>query len=367
MPNRNLFKQILEATRDVWDRPGTKPSVRENFAAVLNCGTAALGWEIYASNHEEKRCYHRCRSRFCPSCGYRATMHWLAEMDASLPDIAYCGVVFTMPRELWSIFRENRHLLHDLPALGASVIQHWAKAKYNANVLIMVVTHTFGGDLKFNTHLHILVSAGGLVEADGRWLTRLVLEKHALMRAWRSAVINHLRSALRARVLKSNLSVGELTKVLHKDRYPKWITFLDGITSKAHFLRYAARYVRRPPIASWRLREVTDEEVEFVAKDTKAKQFVLKRVPLPQFIRLLAPHVPERYKNAIRYFGLLAPRSKGKLLDALFLQLRQTRKPRPRRVSWRESLINCFNTDPLIDSRGQEMHWVNQLYRNVPQ
>jgi len=98
----------------------------------------------------------------------------LEEMDASLTDIAYAGVVFTMPRELWGIFRGNRHLLHDLPVLGASVIQHWVKTKYNANVLVMVVPHTFGGDLKFNTHLHILVSAGGLVEAKGRWLPRLV-------------------------------------------------------------------------------------------------------------------------------------------------------------------------------------------------
>jgi hypothetical protein len=144
---------------------------------VLDCGTPALGWEVYASDSEEKRCYHRCKSRFCPSCGYRATLLWLEKQEAVLPDIPYSGVVFTMPRELWSIFKRNRHLLHDLSDLGASVIQHWIRIRYGVSVLVMVVPHTFGGDLKFNSHLHILVSAGGLHESSGQWVPHLRLEK----------------------------------------------------------------------------------------------------------------------------------------------------------------------------------------------
>jgi hypothetical protein len=67
-----------------------------------------------------------------------------------------------MPSDLWSIFKDNRHLLHDLPAVGAAMIQQWAKVKHGASPVVPVVPHTFGGDLKFNTHLHTLVSAGGL-------------------------------------------------------------------------------------------------------------------------------------------------------------------------------------------------------------
>jgi hypothetical protein len=89
MPDLNLLKQILVATRTEWDRPGTRPAVRKNFAAVLDCGTPALGWEVYASDTEEKRCYHRCKSRFCPSCGHRATLLWLEKQEAALPDIPY--------------------------------------------------------------------------------------------------------------------------------------------------------------------------------------------------------------------------------------------------------------------------------------
>jgi Putative transposase len=88
-----------------------------------------------------------------------------------------------MPDVLWPIFQHNRHLLHDLPRLGAAVIQHWAKLKFGARVLIMVVPHTFGARLNFNTHLHILVSSGGLRTAETRWirvaLFRGVTEKNS--------------------------------------------------------------------------------------------------------------------------------------------------------------------------------------------
>jgi hypothetical protein len=279
-----------------------------------------------------------------------------------LPDIPYSGIVFTMPRELWTIFKRNRHLLHDLPVLGAGVIQQWIRIKYGVRVLVIVVPHTFGGDLKFNTHLHILISAGGLLESDGRWIPHISLNKDALMRMWRYAVITHLRAALKYQVLKSDLGIQENEKILTTayELHPRWIIFVDKIASKSHFLRYSARYIRRPPIASWRLLEVTDREVEFVAKDTKAQALVTTRCRLPEFVHLLAPHVPDPYRHAIRYFGLLAPRAKGKTSAGLFILLRQTKRSRPRRLTWRSSLLKYFGFDPLLDSHGQEMHRVRR-------
>jgi hypothetical protein len=168
MLTKEPLKQILTATRSTWDGPETRSAVRENFNKVLMCRTPDLGSEVYASDTEEKRVDHTCKSRTCPSCGHRATIQWQREKWCALPDIPYIGIVFTMPNVLWPIFRQNRHLLHDLPTLGAAVIQQWAKLKYGVRVLIMVIPHTFGGRLNFNSHLHILVSAGGLQESENR-------------------------------------------------------------------------------------------------------------------------------------------------------------------------------------------------------
>jgi len=155
---------------------------------------------------------------------------------------------------------------------------------------VYFLAHTFGGDLKFNSHIHLLVSAGGLQEFGSRRILRLTLNKNALMQMWRYAVISHLRLALKVGVLQSDLNIKDLLTLLSaaykNERHPRWIIFLDRIVSKAHFLRYAARYVRRPPIATWRLLKVTNKEVEFVAKDTKAGLLVPTRVALPHFVRL---------------------------------------------------------------------------------
>jgi Putative transposase/Transposase zinc-binding domain len=347
------IKQILSATRGHWDRPEARPVVRQNFERMINCRTPALGAEIYASKSEEKLVYHTCKSRACPSCGHRATQLWQREQWASLPDIPYTGIVLTMPDVFWPMFQQNRHLLHDMAALGAAVVQQWVKSRYGVRVLIMVVQHTFGRRLNFNPHLHILVSAGGLQESEGRWVAPLSFEKKALMHMWRYAVTTYLREALKAKVLKSDFGVIELKRILTTQYERWWNIKLTGLMSKQHFLGYAGRYIRHPPIAQHRFVKVTDREVQFWRKDLKLKRQVLTRYPTEEFVATLAEHVPDHYRHAIRYFGLLAPGSKRQTSGALFALLGQEKRPRPQRLSWANSLRKHFRVDPLVDTGGE--------------
>ena len=274
MRYKQPVKQILIATRSCWDHSETRLAVRQNFDKVTKCGTLALGAEVFASENEEKKVPHTCKARPCPRCGHRATIQWQREQWCSLPDIPYAGIVLTMPDVLWPIFRQNRHLLHHLPKLGATVIQQWAKLKYGVRLLIMVIPHTFGARLNFNSHLHILVSAGGLQESEGCWVTSLVFDEEKLMHMWRFAVITFLREALLAKALTSNLSNAELRNML-RTQYERWWSIdIDHFASKEHFLRYAGRYVRRPPIAQYRFVKITDREVRFWTKDKIQKRRV---------------------------------------------------------------------------------------------
>lgn len=153
------LKQILKATITDWDNNGTPQNVRETFWKIINCGTAALGAEVYESATERRIVYHTCKSRFCPSCGAWAATLWQEEFGAALPDMPYVEINFTMPPVFWPILQQNRHLLNDLPAVGAAAIEFWVKAKYGARVILMVVQQTYGGFLNFYPHLHTLVSA----------------------------------------------------------------------------------------------------------------------------------------------------------------------------------------------------------------
>src|SRR5207253_6734691 len=142
-------------------------------------------------------------------------------------------------------------------------------------------------------------------------------DKSKMMRMWRFAVIAYLRAALEANVLTSDLSHKKLRARLKKQYERWWSIDIDHFASKGHFLRYAGRYVRRPPIAQHRFTKITDREVQFRTKDLKQKKIVTTHYSTEEFVRLLADHVPDRYRHAIRNFGLLGPRSKARTQAAL--------------------------------------------------
>ena len=181
------------------------------------------------------------------------------------------------------------------------------------------------------------------------------------MRMWKYAVITYLRAALETNVLKSDLHPKQLWAML-RTQYERdfWIIDVDHCKSKQHFLGYVARYVRRPPIAQRRFVKVTEREVEFLTKDKKLRRMVTTRYSIEQFIALWADQVPDRYRHAIRYFGLLAPGTKSRAWAALFALLGQERRPRPKRSSWRNSLRQCFGVDPLVDRTGEPMKWIRR-------
>lgn len=235
MASSGALKQILEQHRNLWDHDVTRPAARENFRKVLACRTPALGAEVYASESEQKVVYHTCKSRACSSCGRKATVLWQRDQWATLPDVPYREITFTMPDVLWPIFRDNRALLSDLSAIGAKVIESWIKVEHEANVCIMVVPHTFGRHLNFNSHLHILVSAGGFRESDGKWIPQLNIRKAALGDFWRDSVIEHLRLALKQGKLFSPVNHSALDQMLIAQGNRSWRThhkdFGNSVTS----------------------------------------------------------------------------------------------------------------------------------------
>ena len=84
MTGPHPLKQILLDSRPYWDHPGTPDNIRENFLKVIDCGTLALGAEVFASESETKLVCHTCKSRLCTSCGHRATEEWQGRFKCNL-------------------------------------------------------------------------------------------------------------------------------------------------------------------------------------------------------------------------------------------------------------------------------------------
>ena len=367
--SRYTLKELLEDTIPDWDHDGTPRNVRQTFWKIINCGTEVLGADIYASETDQRIVYHTCKSPFCPSCGARSSAIWQEEIEAVLPQIPYIEINFTMPQAFWPLLQRNRHLLSDLPALGAAAIEFWATATYGARVFLMVVQQTYGGFLNFYPHLHTLVSAGALDNATGRWIHRLsfhnVEHKHELMLAWKLALLTALDTASKLDVLESDLSRDEFSNILKTEGGRKWNVYMSPLVSKRNVIDHIGRYIRKPPIAQYRLTQIDDRHVQYFVKDTRNRCLTPIIYSNEEFVKLLVPHVNDRYCNSMRYFGLLAPRSKM-LLTQVFSVLKQQQKPRPVRLTYAESIYRTFGQNPLIGLDGQPLLRVGHIDPLVP-
>jgi hypothetical protein len=362
--SRYSLKELLKDTLLDWDNDRTHQNVRETFWKIINCGTEALGADIYASDTAIRIVYHTCKSPFCPSCGARSGAIWQEEIEAILPQIPYIEINFTMPQVFWPLLQRNRHLLSDLPAIGATAIQFWTKARYGARVILMVVLQTYGGFLNFYPHLHTLVSAGGLDESTGRWIDNLNFQnanhKHELMLAWKLALLTALDAASKDGVLESDLRSDELNYVLKTEGGRKWNVYVSRLLSKGSVIDHIGRYIRKPPVAQYRISQIDDRRVQYLVKDTKNGCLTPVMYSKEEFVRLLMPHVNDRYSNSMRYFGLLAPRSKT-LLTHVFSGLKQEQRPRPVPLRYAESISRTFGQNPLIGLDGQRLFRVGHI------
>jgi Putative transposase/Transposase zinc-binding domain len=361
MKYNHPLKKILSHARPYWDQDEMRDPVRKVFCKALQCRTAELGAEVYSSENQELILYHTCKSRACPSCGYRANVQWLRERWVALPCVNYKGITFTMPDLLWPLFRDNPVLAKALSALAAEIIQVRVSVKYGLRIGVIAILHTFNGELGFNSHVHTMVSGGGLRGSSNIWVSRVYYDREALMKSWREAVIALLRAALRAGQLDTKMTVDQTEEMLTQQEQRWWSIKIQSFRDKWHFLQYAGRYVRRPPIAQRRITWIGERTVTFLVKDKRLGCRVEKECSLEEFIDRWAQHIPERYQHAVRSFGLFAPRALGQTSAAIFAILGQEQKPRPKPRPWADSIKRDFLHDPLLDHTGKRMKWVRRL------
>ena len=230
-----------------------------------------------------------------------------------------------------------------------------------ADIVRDAIFHTFNGKLEFNSHVHTMVTGGGLHGSSNIWVSRVYYERDAVMEAWRKAVIALLRSALRAGQLRTELTADQMGDLLTHIEKRWWSIKIQSFEDKGHFLQYAGRYVRRPPIAQCRITWIGQRKVRFWYKDKKLRRRVYVQCSLEDFIDRWAQHIPEPHHHAVRNFGLFAPRALRHTLAAIFVILRQEQRPCPKPRPWADSIKRDFGHDPLLDRKGKRMKWVRRL------
>ena len=147
------------------------PSQKKALADIAACMTAEMGGHHYRCCDCDQTfwVYHGCRNRACPACHGRQMRAWLEAREAELLPCDYYHLVATVPEELRHLFLSDQKFMYSLlmKIVAGAVIDLARDRKYlGATPAILMVMHTWTGQLLYHPHTHLLVSGGGVT--DGR-------------------------------------------------------------------------------------------------------------------------------------------------------------------------------------------------------
>lgn len=332
-----------------------RESIVSNIVKVLSCGTEFLGYHLYQCDncHTLKAVNHTCKSRFCPSCGKKATDNWIQAQTQILPQTNWQHITFTFPQKLQDLFWLNRNLLNATMPIPEKIITEYAK-KLGVIPGIFVAMHTFGRDLKKNLHYHLSTTLSGLSLDKTRWMSNFRFNRPALViikQQWTDAIISLLRQEYMAGnlILPNTMSQADFLNFIDtQPSRPSWVVHFSKASNNHHrTVKYLGRYLKRPPIGETRIKHYDGQQVTFSYFDHHDKSEHSMTLPVFDFIKRLINHIPDRYFRVVRYYNWLSTRTRNKYLPFIYNAVKQIIK-NTTYLSWRELFTKTFGRDPLL-------------------
>ena len=130
------------------------------------------------------------------NCGTKYSIDRTASMSFKIVNVQHRHCVFTIDSELRPFFLQDRSLLGLLfDAVQSVILRMFHKENKTEQFTpgFICVLHTFGRDLKWNPHIHCLVSEGG-IDKSGLWhankhfkLYRKTINKYGILQSMNSA------------------------------------------------------------------------------------------------------------------------------------------------------------------------------------
>lgn len=341
------IKQIF---KDHWEEylekhPDVPDYIKNEIRKILGCRDPEKnGFFKYVCPNHPHECViipHSCKGRLCNTCGVSQTDKWIKNTIGDFPNTSYVHIVFTVPDYLWYYFHQqnNRILLNLLFKASSETVLGWFK-KRNLIPVITSVLHTFGKDLKYNTHIHMIVSVAGLgVDKKGKYFWKKInyIPENALKKRWRAILLKmlskYIDSSFKEMLFKINWYVHMGIKLINPEKTCKYI----------------GRYTKRPVIAESRITDYDGNFVTFFYEDKSEgwpkKQYC--KFTWEEFISRLIQHIPLKQFKIIRHYGILANVVRKKYQNIVFKLLNQIKKI-SHWLKWRMRQIQFKKVDPLI-------------------
>ncbi len=190
---------------------------------------------------------------------------------------------------------------------------------------ITAILHTWGQNLSQHLHLHCLVTGGALAVDRSRWIagrSSFLFPIRALSTVFRAKYLAGLHRAFDAGELTFAGGTADLadrhafTAFLGRLRAVDWIVYAKRpFAGPEQVLDYLGRYTHRVALSNHRLVHHRDGRVGFRWKDYADHDRVkVMTLDADEFLRRFLLHVVPRGFMRIRHFGLLANRTRRRLV-----------------------------------------------------
>jgi hypothetical protein len=335
------------------------PVQSKAFEDIMECRTAIFGGHKSQCDHcgHIRQAYNSCGNRHCPKCQYVKKERWVDKVMTRLPAGRNFHVVFTIPASLHRLFLLNQAAAYDLLFMAAG--KALAQCAQNPDFLgaqpgAVAILHTWGQNLSYHPHIHMIVPAGGLSEDQMEWVPahkKFFVPVKALSLVFRGILCRLLAQAVASEEIRLPDETSDFSLLKQQCYEKKWVVYCEKPFSNSNQLvKYLGNYTHRVAISNQRLLDHNKGQVSFGYKDYKLAGIQrIMRLDAMEFIRRFMQHVLPSGFCKIRYFGFMAICNIKTKLAACFA-LTDTEPPLPRYEGlpalevWR----SLSGKDPLI-------------------
>ena len=259
-----------------------------------------------------------CNSRICSCCGKRHADVWAVGLSRRMFRVPHRHIVLSVASELWPYLKGNWPLLKVYMDSAVDTLNDYMPkiaGKKGFRVGVIVVLHPYGKDMKFQPHLHLIITEGGFDEKNN-FFPKFYLNPEGLAKCWKHHVCKNLCNA--------GVPFNVTNWCYWNKRFYVWVHKDGHIRHPKIIAKYLGRYVRHPAIANSRIDwfDKTNLKVGFHYEKNEIKHDVVMNTD--DFITALIQHIPEPQFKMIRYYGAYARNRKKLFKKHLQSSIEQT-------------------------------------------
>ena len=366
-PNYNSKKKtgiIAQVFNDHWNNLSyhikhnilnIKPNADKEINKIIDCYNKNLGGSVYFCNDCNQFSFvgHTCKSRFCTSCGYKYKLSRVENIVQTAYNCKHRHIVFTCAKELWPYFFVNFdkmiNIYFDAVNLTINSILNVSYKRVNGKLKQYVskikkspgffaFLHTFGRDLKWNPHIHVLIAEIALT--NSKCIKWEYFDFNALSKRFMKILLDLMSEQL-------GPSFNSLKNFLYKKYTKGFYVYAEKKKFKnlKDGVEYVTRYCGRPAISENRILNYDGQNVTFCYNDHKDNSYHEVTVAANEFMAILLRHlIPENFKT-IRYYGFY--KTKHKLHDTMNKMIsNEKKKIRKQLLTHKMCILNFFHYNP---------------------